>query len=161
MPAVYDKYGIRFIYPENWTLDDETTPENPDAEARCQLSVLSPHTAFWSLTVYPELRDVQHLLEEVLAVMRAEYPDLEHHEDDQLIDGTQLAGFEINFVCLDQTNTAWARVFHHAEGTCLLLCQSEDKELKQVEPVLEAMTLSLLRRGEMQPEALEDDGESC
>ena len=23
MPAVFDKLGIRFLYPENWTLDEQ------------------------------------------------------------------------------------------------------------------------------------------
>ena len=37
MPATYDKMGIRFLYPENWTLDEE------DAVQGCKsVSVNSP-----------------------------------------------------------------------------------------------------------------------
>ncbi len=139
MSAVYDEAGIRFQYPENWSIETTT-----DEEATVQVTVSSPDTAFWSLSVYPGLRDVRLLLEEVLQAMLAEYPEAEHEVADERIDQLPLVGYDIHFYCLDLTNTALARVFHHQKSTCLLLAQAEDQELAVAEPVFKAMTTSLL-----------------
>lgn len=143
MPSVYDEAGIRFQYPETWELEDAD-----DEEARAQITVSSPDTAFWSLSVYPGLRDVRSLLNEVLQAMQSEYPELEHHQADEQINELPLVGYDINFCYLDLTNTALVRVFHHQDATCLLLCQAEDHELKTAGPVFRAMTQSLLGAGD-------------
>jgi len=139
MTAIYEKQGVRFAYPENWTVEDP-----PDDEAELQVTVTSQETAFWSLSVYDGLRDARHLLDEVLQAMQAEYPALEHDPADQVIGETEVVGFDLSFYCLDLTNSAWIRVFHRVESTFLLLCQAEDQEFDAVEPVFEAMTASLL-----------------
>jgi hypothetical protein len=51
----------------------------------------------------------------------------------------------MNFYCLDLTNTALVRGFRTADATCIILYQAEDREFATVEPVLRAMTTSLLR----------------
>ena len=47
MPAVYEKLGVRFLYPENWQITDEELDGWPQS-----VSVQSPGSAFWSLHVY-------------------------------------------------------------------------------------------------------------
>ncbi|MEM8865038.1 MAG: hypothetical protein AAGF31_05775 [Planctomycetota bacterium] len=140
MSALYDQHGVRFAYPENWTLEDP-----PDDEAELQVTVSSPETAFWSLSIYEGLRDIRSLLNEVLQAMQAEYPALEHDPADEAISGTMVAGYDLSFYCLDLTNTARIRVFHREGATCLLLCQAEDREFDEVEPVFDAMTATLFR----------------
>lgn len=143
MTAIYDHQGVRFAYPENWKIE-----HGEDEEATLQVTVASPHTAFWSLSIYPGLRNTRALLDEVLQAMQAEYPDLESNSADEIIDGLQIVGFDLDFICLDLTNTARARVFHRDQNTCLLLCQAEDREFEQIEQVFRAMTLSLLQKAE-------------
>lgn len=140
MSALYDQHGVRFAYPENWTVDDP-----PDDEADLQVTVSSPETAFWSLSVYPGLRDTRELLEEVLQAMQAEYPALEHDPANEVVDGAAVVGYDLSFYCLDLTNSAWVRVFHRDGATCLVLCQAEDREFAAAEPVFRAMTATLLR----------------
>lgn len=139
MSSVYENQGLRFQYPENWTIE-----ESRDEDGALQLTVSSPNTAFWSLSVYPERRDVRLLLEEVLQAMQAEYPELEHEAADHWIEKTPLAGYDLNFYYLDLTNTAIVRVFQIKDSTCLLLAQAEDHELEVAEPVFQAMMSSLL-----------------
>lgn len=141
MTAIYDQSGVRFAYPENWTVE-----QGEDEEATLQITVASPETAFWSLSVYPGLRNIRALLDEVLQAMLAEYPDLESSAADEIVDGRQVVGFDLDFICLDLTNTAWARVFHREGATCLLLAQAEDDEFEQVEQVFRAMTATLLNK---------------
>ncbi|MEN1680727.1 MAG: hypothetical protein AAGJ46_14155 [Planctomycetota bacterium] len=140
MPAIYDENGVRFAYPDNWTLESP-----PDDEAELQLTVASPETAFWSLSIYPGLRDVRELLEQVLEAMQSEYPALEHDPADSIVDGSPVVGFDLSFYYLDLTNSAQIRVFHRERSTCLVLAQAEDHEYDQLESVFEAMTTSLLR----------------
>ncbi|MEM6797969.1 MAG: hypothetical protein AAF589_00515 [Planctomycetota bacterium] len=140
MSAIFDQSGVRFAYPESWTIESP-----PDDEADLQVTASSAETAFWSLSVYPGLRDIRELLEEVLQAMRAEYPALEHDPADEIVDGTPVVGYDLSFYCFDLTNSAWVRVFHRDQATCLLLCQAEDREFDEVEPVFEAMTACLLR----------------
>lgn len=143
MPSQYSKSGVEFVYPENWELA-EAEPDAAEGETLVEVTLRSPNTAFWSLTVYPGERDPSGLLAEVVQAMQAEYPDLEHEPADASMGETRLVGAEIRFVCLDFTNTALAHVYHHQGATHLLLRQAEDREWEQVEPVLRAITLSLL-----------------
>lgn len=141
MPETYDNQGVRFAYPDNWTVEDP-----PGEEAELQVTVSSPDTAFWSLNVYPGLRDIRELRQEVLQAMQAEYPQTEADEVEEIVDGTPVVGYDLGFYCFDLTNSAKVRVFHRQRSTCLVLCQSEDREYEQVEPVFDAMTACLLKR---------------
>lgn len=139
MSGIYDEEGISFQYPENWQLG-----QTQDDETSVQVTVSSPNTAFWSLSVYPGERDVRLLLQEVLQAMQAEYPELEYEQADQWIDKQPLVGYDIQFLCFDLTSTALVRVFTHRGATCLVLAQAEDRELEVAEPVFQAMIVSLL-----------------
>ena len=44
MIAYYEKCGIRFAYPENWTIADEQLDESPQG-----VSVHSPEGGYWDL----------------------------------------------------------------------------------------------------------------
>lgn len=139
MPETYDRFGVRLQYPDNWLVeaDEENEP--------VQVTVNSPNTAFWSLSVFQEAPDRQALLDQALQAMQAEYPDLECEQAEETVADHKLVGYDIRFYCLDLTNTAQVRVFDRGGSTCLLLAQSEDRELKSVGPVFAAMTRSLLQ----------------
>ena len=48
MPAVYEKSGIRFSYPENWIVDEEDA-----TEGQTSISVSSPGgLAFWTIVIH-------------------------------------------------------------------------------------------------------------
>lgn len=139
MPKTYEGQGLSFQYPDNWELE-----QTQDDESSLQVTVSSPNTAFWSLSVYPGVRDVRGLLDEMLQAMQAEYPAAEHDAADSWIDKTPLVGYDVNFYYLDLTNTAQLRVFHHGESTCVVLAQCEDHELTAAAQIFAAMTTSLL-----------------
>ena len=64
MPCVYDKPGIHFLYPDNWTLDEEETPEGARSA-----TVRSPGGAFWSITLHAPATDPRELSRAALAVL--------------------------------------------------------------------------------------------
>ena len=88
------------------------------------------------------------LLEQVLAAMKDEYAFLEFDTAADEVEDQPMVGYDINFFCLDLSNTAWFRGFQREGTTYLLFCQAEDREMERVQPVLQAMTVSLLRNGE-------------
>jgi hypothetical protein len=139
MPAVYDKLGIRFLYPDNWTLD-----ESDALSGQKSVSVHSPTGAFWSIAVEDVVLDPDELAAAALKTLKAEY---EHSESEAVHEqiGTQsLDGYDVNFFYLDFTNTAQIRGFRTSDASCLILCQAEDRELEKVGPVFRAITASLL-----------------
>ena len=139
MPSVFQQSGLRFEYPENWTLEDAAEDHIE------QVVVSSPNTAFWHLTKYPANEELEPLFDEALAALRTEYPEMETEPADDELESTPLMGFDVNFICLDLTNTCWLRGFQTEEATYLLLCQAEDLEFAQVSVVFQAMLASLLR----------------
>ena len=139
MPSVFEHSGLRFEYPENWTLEEAAEDQVE------QVVVSSPHTAFWHLTRYTCEAELEPLFDEALAALRTEYHDMETEPADDTLEGQQLTGFDVNFICLDLTNTCWLRGFQTDDATYLLLCQAEDREFAQIAPVFQAMLASLLR----------------
>jgi hypothetical protein len=139
MPAVFDKLGIHFLYPENWVLDEQEALEGGKS-----VSVNSPAGAFWSIMLADRTVDPRELTLAALQTMKQEYEDFEAEPASETIAGTQLAGFDMNFYCLDLTNTALVRGFRLRRATCVVLCQAEDRDFAAAEPVFRAITTSLV-----------------
>ena len=140
MPAVYDKMGISFQYPENWDLDERDAVEGDHG-----VTVYSPGGAFWSVVVQSAAVDPQVTADAALAALKKEYQELDIEPIQDQVGGRDLLGYDLNFYYLDLTNTAYIRSFRTQLASYLILCQSEDRELEDVEAVLRAMTLSLIR----------------
>lgn len=140
VPGFYDKAGLRFAYPDNWTIDDDD-----QSSADAAVTVLSPATAFWTVMLYHRQLDVRELADAVLEALQSEYPQTE-------VDTTEATAeahaYELSFQCLDLINTAFIRAFQHGEQTYLVLSQAEDHELEVAEQVFDAMAASLLQPAE-------------
>jgi hypothetical protein len=138
MPAVYEKMGIRFLYPDNWVLD-----ESEAVAGHQSVSVHSPSGAFWSIAVHDLPVDPSELASTALRTLKAEYPDSEAEVVSEQVGSQSIRGYDLNFFYLDFTNTAQIRGFRTPQLSCLILCQAEDSELKQLGPVFNAITASL------------------
>ena len=55
-----------------------------------------------------------------------------------------LAGYDINFLCLDLTNTAAVRTLETEDAIYLFICQAEDREWDRISHVFAAMTTSFV-----------------
>ena len=140
MPGVFEKLGVRFQYPDNWTLDESEAQEQRNA-----VSVHSPDGgAFWSLMICDPGEDPAELARQVVSAMKAEYEDFEFAPLEETIAGRPSVGFEMNFYCLDLTSTAQVRGVSTPTGTLIIHCQAEDQEFEEFGRVFQAMTLSLL-----------------
>jgi hypothetical protein len=138
MPALYDKLGVRFQYPDNWTLDED------EAQAtRSSVTVYSPEGAFWSITVHPDSADPGELAAAAVQAMREVYEQLDAEPQAGVVAGRQSVGFELNFYCLDLTNTAVVRALRGPSASYVVFWQAEDREYERIAPVFEAMAQSL------------------
>jgi hypothetical protein len=137
MPLVFQANGIRFQYPDSWRLTRE------DAETGWTVSVESPETAFFMLTFDDQMPEVGLVAQTVLDALRADYPDLEAEDAVESIAGQPALGHDIRFFSLDLTNTCRTRSFYSDAGTILVMWQTNDLELDDVEPVFRAICASL------------------
>jgi len=137
MAGVFRKDGIRFQYPENWTMTRE------DAENGWTVSVQNKETAFFMLTFDSQMPEVGLVAETVLDALRADYPDLEAEDALESIAGQPALGHNIRFFSLDLTNTCCTRSLYSETGTLLLMWQASDLEFENVEPIFQAICKSL------------------
>jgi hypothetical protein len=141
MPAQYDRLDIRFLYPDNWTVEEDLD------DWPHEITVQSPGSAYWELQVYPTRLDPEELAAEVLRAMQAEYKDLESQPIAEDIGPWPVVGYNLSFFCLDLLIAYQFRCLCVAGHTYLLIYQAEDREFERQQLVFEAMTRSLLAGG--------------
>lgn len=140
MPAVFDKLGIRFVYPENWRLDESEAMSGEDT-----VTVYTPDGSFWMVRVLPPGLDPALLVDKALETMRREYPDLDAEPFDDTFGESDVVGCEMNFYCLDLTNTAVVKSFQTPQATIVVMHQADDRALVELGQVFDAMTFSLMQ----------------
>ena len=133
----FHRDGIRFQYPESWQLTRE------DADAGWTVTVESPGTAFFLLTLDESMPEVGLVIQTALDALQADYPDLEADDALESLAGQPAMGHDISFFSLDLTNTCCTRSFYSGAGTVLDMWQASDVDLDQVEPVCQAIRAPL------------------
>lgn len=135
--AEFEDGGLRFEYPEDWSLERE---EN---ECGWTVSIQSPGTAFLMVCLREDTPSSAEMADAALEAMREDYPELEWEDCLDSIGGQAAIGHTIRFFSLDLTNTCWLRSFTGGPGTLLVMWQSADLELEEREMVLRAICVSL------------------
>jgi hypothetical protein len=133
----FEQNGIAFLYPETWRLEREKS------KTGWTVLVQSPDTAFFLLSLDEDRPSIERVARTTLKALRDDYPDLEADACVDSLAGQPAVGHDIRFTSLDLTNTCWTRSFYSADGTVLVMCQLNDLELEQHEPVLRAICASL------------------
>ena len=140
MPKKFEKPSITFQYPDNWELDEEV-----GRSGHKSVTVSSPGGAFWSVAVLPLSADPKQMAETVVEAIKEEYPETEAYAAIETILGHELQGYDMNFPCLDQTNSAQVRCVSMARNNYTIFCQGEDRDFEKARLVFSAMTTSLLQ----------------
>jgi hypothetical protein len=140
MSATYSQHGVRFLYPENWELMESDPRDDPRT-----ITVQSETGAFWSISIYPPELDPTSLAETALSALQEEYEELEVEPVSESLGGIPAAGYEVHFYVEQLVAAARIRIFQRANSLVLLLCQAEDREFDRLEPVFDAMVISLLQ----------------
>ena len=139
MSAVYDKQGVRFIYPESWKVTEDTVTEQPRT-----LSLESPAGGTWELLLYDDVSQPSELAADVLKTMQKEYEDVESSVLTASFDDVDAVGYAMYFYYLDLLINCRTLAATFGSQTALLIWQAEDRTFTELEPVFRAMTTCLL-----------------
>jgi hypothetical protein len=140
MPAVYQHFGVRFLYPENWSLLDEETDEWPRT-----VTLQSEQTGFWTLQAYPAGFDARQAVLAVVNSIREVYPDLEVLPAKETVGDSETKGVDIAFFYLDLLVEARIRTVKTPSALLLWHYQAESREFETLEAVFRAIATSMLQ----------------
>ena len=135
--AEFEQDGIGFRYPENWQL------QRDDTDSGWTVSLQSPQTAFVVVSCDASMPSAEDVAQTTLEALQSEYPGLEADAAVDTLAGQMAVGHDIHFFSFDLTNTCWTRSLYSDSGTLLVMCQANDLELDDYEPVMRAICSSL------------------
>lgn len=135
--TTYCGQGIRFQYPEDWGIQEQSQGEEH------LITVSSPATTFWSLGLFYGAPTPEHVVQTVLRALEDDYPEMDVYESRETLLERQTVARDVEFVCLELLNSARIRAFQTEQFTVLIMSQSTDDEFEEMEPVLDAITQSL------------------
>ncbi len=138
MPAVFENYGLKFVYPENWKLFEEG--ENWPKE----VSLESPSGALWTLHLYEPAKDPKQLIQGAMEAIQEEYEQVEAEFVQEPIGPAVAEGCNLTFFYLDLLVVCQVRSFTWGDRTLLMISQAEDRDFQELDPVFQAMLVSLL-----------------
>ena len=148
MALQYTKDSLHFMYPEGWEISEEQTAQWPR-----EVAVSAPQGGFWSVLQYSTPISLNEVADAILDAMRTDYESFEVHllEDDEpdaaenenTEDDDQSIGYELYFYFKNRLLRAHCRCFKRNQYTFAVICQSEDRYFDALEPVFQAMTISL------------------
>ena len=109
------------------------------------VSVYSPGGAFWTVVKHPA-QDVipAEVAETAKLAIRKEYDQLDCEAVRGEFAGVDLVGYDLNFYCLDLTNTAWIRAGRKRRPRTSLFARPKIGRLRKWGRCFRAMMASLL-----------------
>jgi hypothetical protein len=137
MDRVFEGHGIRFEYPDDWILHEQSSPEE------LTLTVHSPDTSFWSLTLLFDRPEPRRVIDSVLDTFREEYSEIDVYPSDARLADQPTEACDLDFVCHDLIGSAFLRAVAGPDFTLLVLYQGADLELDDTQPLLEKVCRSL------------------
>lgn len=138
MDETYSGHGVQFSYPATWEISEQRQP------GEVSITVSSPGTAFWNLTLFFDEPDPESIIEATLDAFREEYDELDIYPATAAVCRRPAVARDLEFVCLELLNSAWVRAFRAPEFSALVLYQATDAELHEILPVMEGITQSLI-----------------
>jgi hypothetical protein len=133
----YDAHGVRFHYPDDWELSEQEA-----ADCRV-ITVGSPETSFWSLSLYAPQVTPEELIQTAVKTFQEEYDDVDVYPVSDRLCGRESAGCDLEFVYLELINSVQMRAFRTDRLSAFVMSQGTDHELETAGEVLKAITSSL------------------
>jgi hypothetical protein len=139
----FERDGVSFRYPANWTLDAEDSEDGG-----WTATVTSPETAFVLVSLRPEARDPADLADQTLAALEADYKELDAENRVETIAGRMAIGHDIDLLTVDTAIVCRTRCLETPGGPLLVLTQVSEYDRAENEPALRAVVASLQVREE-------------
>jgi hypothetical protein len=141
----YDSHGVRFRYPEDWSLSHEHQGSS------LVINLQTPGTAFWSLTLLADCPPVEDVLEAAIAAFEEEYGEVDVYRHDASTAELPTAACDLDFVYLDLVNSAAIRSILIGDYTALVMYQAEGREFEDLQADFDAVMASLEYIAEDEP----------
>jgi hypothetical protein len=141
----FERDGIRFQYPGNWTVE---ATEGEPGEGGWTVSVQSPETAFLLVSLRPDADDPAQLADQTLEALRAEYQELDSENVVETLAGAVAIGHDVDFLTVDTPITCRTRCLDTSAGPLLVMAQTSEYDRPRNDPVLRAICASLTVEGE-------------
>jgi hypothetical protein len=134
MPATFESFGIKFLYPDNWTVAERADDEGGDG-ATFQL----PSGGFFSVEREREGHLVEELIEEVADSLEQDYGDIER-EEPQMDDATSSETVvDFRFYYLDLLVVSRLVIMSVGDATYVIQMQAENRDFDSNEMVFAAI----------------------
>jgi hypothetical protein len=140
MPAVFENFGVRLMYPDNWQLIDVDGGSTP-----MEFTLQSQETACWTLYIYPAGHEVRTKVKEIIEGLTEEYKEVEVLPMEEIIGDTKTKGVDLAFFYLDLLVEAKIRTLRTPSATLIWHYQAESREFEEREPVFKAIAISMLQ----------------
>jgi hypothetical protein len=137
MQQEYAKHGVRFRYPAEWEVSEEREG------SQVAITVSSPNTAFWMVTLLADRPDPEETVAAVLDTFEEEYDELDVYPVTARVCERGAVARDVDFVCLELLNMAFIRAFRTERFTVVVLYQGTDGDLEELQTLLEQITRSL------------------
>jgi len=138
MPAIFDDFGVRFMYPDNWELAERTA-----GEESVGVTIESPDGTFFAFNRYANQSSPASLMDQVEQAMRAEYEELEVTQTDSSDREPGELARDLQFYYLDLLIISRMIVIPDGPDLLLLQMQSENRDFEKNERVFAAMLKTL------------------
>jgi hypothetical protein len=155
MDGEFANHGVRFKHPPDWEVTEQAKP------GEMSITVSSPRTAFWTLTMFYDRPEPQEIIDTVLAAFHEEYDEMDDYPARARLCNHKTIARDIEFVCLELLNSAWARCFSTEDYTVLVLYQTNDLDLEETLPVMEAITKSLTCEAKLNRGSVDESEQSA
>ena len=137
MESTYQSHGVRFRYPNEWAVSEQQD------EDQISITVSSPQTAFWTVTLFPGCPEPEDIVAAALDAFHEEYEELDDYPSRVRVCRRRTVARDVDFVCLELLNSAGIRAFRAGRFTVLVLFQLTESEREETAPILDRITRSL------------------
>ena len=140
MTAKYDRDGITFQYPENWSLEEEPKTGFPRT-----ISITAADGAFWAATLYLSDQPLKQLQHQYIETLEQEYDDVEIDDVEFPLGDETILATDLQFYCLDFLVHSRLIVTELGTHHVLIAWQAEDRDFDKLEAVFKAITFSMFQ----------------
>ena len=134
MPATFELFGIKFLYPDNWREIERREDEGSDG-----VTLELPSGGFFSFEKDHETRVIEDIIEEVAGSIAEDYEEIEREElslDEALLNERSV---DSRFYYLDLLIVSRLTIMRSGSLTLVLQMQAESRDFDQNELVFSAI----------------------
>lgn len=140
MPKQYSGLGLSLLYPDTWTMSEET-----QGDRRQGVTLESPGGSFLSINLMDAGQDAEAVVDEAVQAMDAEYEDIESEPYTVDLAGQLYEGTVQRFYYLDFVIVSKLFAIDTDDSVYLIQIQGEDRDMDQQSMVFEAILTSMVR----------------